>query len=65
VPPQANALLGDSTAENRNASAKRERIFGGYGASRTRTGDLLGAIQALFQLSYSPATPSVARRPPE
>ena len=24
------------------------------GASRTRTGDLLGAIQALFQLSYSP-----------
>lgn len=25
-----------------------------YGASRTRTGDLLGAIQALFQLSYSP-----------
>jgi hypothetical protein len=31
-------------AENRDASAKRERIFGGYGASRTRTGDLLGAI---------------------
>ena len=26
------------------------------GASRTRTGDLLGAIQALSQLSYSPAT---------
>src|SRR5262245_18150027 len=25
------------------------------GASQTRTGDLLGAIQALFQLSYSPA----------
>jgi hypothetical protein len=25
------------------------------GASRTRTGDLLGAIQALSQLSYSPA----------
>jgi hypothetical protein len=25
-----------------------------HGASRTRTGDLLGAIQALFQLSYSP-----------
>jgi hypothetical protein len=24
------------------------------GASRTRTGDLLGAIQALSQLSYSP-----------
>ena len=27
------------------------------GASRTRTGDLLGAIQALFHLSYSPAAP--------
>ena len=27
------------------------------GASRTRTGDLLGAIQALFQLSYSPEDP--------
>ncbi len=25
-----------------------------YGASRARTGDLLGAIQALSQLSYSP-----------
>ena len=25
-----------------------------YGASRTRTGGLLGAIQALSQLSYSP-----------
>src|SRR6185437_10782906 len=31
-----------------------------YGASRTRTGDLLGAIQALSQLSYSPAPNSVA-----
>ena len=30
------------------------------GASRTRTGDLLGAIQALSQLSYSPARRSVA-----
>lgn len=26
------------------------------GASRSRTGDLLGAIQALCQLSYSPAS---------
>jgi hypothetical protein len=31
-----------------------------HGASRTRTGDLLGAIQALSQLSYSPAAPRVA-----
>jgi hypothetical protein len=30
-----------------------------YGASRTRTGDLLGAIQALSHLSYSPARVSV------
>jgi hypothetical protein len=29
------------------------------GASRTRTGDLLGAIQALSQLSYSPAAAPV------
>jgi hypothetical protein len=33
-----------------------------YGASRTRTGDLLGAIQALSQLSYSPMRPSTAGR---
>jgi hypothetical protein len=32
------------------------------GASRARTGDLLGAIQALSQLSYSPAGGSVAAR---
>ena len=30
-----------------------------HGASRTRTGDLLGAIQALSQLSYSPADAEV------
>ena len=33
------------------------------GASRTRTGDLLGAIQALFQLSYSPACAAGKDRP--
>ena len=31
------------------------------GASRTRTGDLLGAIQALSQLSYSPAEEKCSR----
>ena len=37
--------------------------FRGFdGASRTRTGDLLGAIQALSQLSYSPAPIEVYRR---
>ena len=35
----------------------------GNGASRTRTGDLLGAIQALFQLSYSPACVAGKDRP--
>ena len=30
------------------------RIFIEYGAGRDRTDDLLNAIQALFQLSYSP-----------
>ena len=34
--------------------------FDGSGASRARTGDLLGAIQALSQLSYGPARPIVA-----
>src|SRR4051794_20716581 len=34
------------------------------GASRTRTGDLLGAIQALFQLSYSPAGDDGSPRAP-
>jgi hypothetical protein len=37
-------------------SRRKPPISGGsHGASRTRTGDLLGAIQALSQLSYSPA----------
>jgi hypothetical protein len=31
-----------------------QRSMKNNGASRTRTGDLLGAIQALSQLSYSP-----------
>jgi phage shock protein A len=33
----------------------RAGLVAAYGASRARTGDLLGAIQALSQLSYSPA----------
>jgi hypothetical protein len=32
-----------------------------HGASRTRTGDLLGAIQALSQLSYSPGRRQMPR----
>src|SRR5215208_5644602 len=39
----------------------RSRRSFANGASRARTGDLLGAIQALSQLSYSPARRSVAR----
>ena len=37
------------------AQARHLQGISADGASRTRTGDLLGAIQALFQLSYSPA----------
>jgi hypothetical protein len=37
------------------------RLFSG--ASRARTGDLLGAIQALSQLSYSPERRSIPRGP--
>jgi hypothetical protein len=33
--------------------------YSGYGARGTRTPDLLGAIQALSQLSYSPEEPTV------
>ncbi len=36
------------------SSRRRRRATQGDGASRARTGDLLGAIQALSQLSYSP-----------
>ena len=41
----------------RRSSQQENRRFAAvsHGASRTRTGDLLGAIQALSQLSYSPA----------
>jgi hypothetical protein len=40
----------------RSRPIRKLPICGGFhGASRTRTGDLLGAIQALSQLSYSPA----------
>ena len=45
---------------------KRERPaiagFSADGARGTRTPDLLGAIQALSQLSYSPEEPTVYRR---
>src|SRR5687767_13712492 len=32
-----------------------------HGADRDRTGDLLNAIQALSQLSYSPPTPKLSK----
>src|SRR5579862_5854509 len=54
--------LGGSPADSPARSQLRAQVQGkrrnrrnGNGASRTRTGDLLGAIQALSQLSYSPA----------
>ena len=39
----------------------RHALAGGYGAEGIRTPDLLGAIQALSQLSYSPALSMGAR----
>ena len=39
--------------------APRKRGFLSDGASRARTGDLLDANEALFQLSYSPQEPKV------
>ncbi len=45
-----------TAGHRRHATGRRPRSTGKprNGASRTRTGDLLGAIQALSQLSYSP-----------
>ncbi len=40
------------TYTNDKGLANQPRVFGG--ASRDRTGDLLHAMQALSQLSYSP-----------
>jgi hypothetical protein len=51
------------SAEDEPAEVIMARAAGrtsvGSGASRARTGDLLGAIQALSQLSYSPAVGEV------
>jgi hypothetical protein len=52
----ASAGIGGTKKARRHAAP-----FKG-GASRTRTGDLLGAIQALSQLSYSPEPRLVPRR---
>ena len=41
--------------------ANQPRVFGG--ASRDRTGDLLHAMQALSQLSYSPSRGALLYRP--
>src|SRR5919201_1843882 len=62
----ASAQYGSSSEESLEvvmALRQRSRTSSDDGASRTRTGDLLGAIQALSQLSYSPAVEAVYRRP--
>jgi MoxR-like ATPase len=52
---RVNAGAADSLFHTKSqAKTRLSRAFC-YGASRARTGDLLGAIQALSQLSYSPA----------
>src|SRR5215831_1367036 len=43
----------------RSSEQRRKAPLRSVGASRTRTGDLLGAIQALSQLSYSPGRGTV------
>src|SRR6266542_2403432 len=51
---------GPTTACARARRPRSRKTFGrASGASRTRTGGLLGAIQALSQLSYSPARGTV------
>src|SRR5579884_296804 len=52
----ASYTAGDPAGKQPSARASQRRpSLRDDGASRTRTGDLLGAIQALSQLSYSPA----------
>jgi hypothetical protein len=50
--PSASKTVAAPAGERRQRPLDRRP--GRHGASRTRTGDLLGAIQALSQLSYSP-----------
>jgi hypothetical protein len=54
VPEKLVSIVGDIRRCPRHEVANVQRLFED-GASRTRTDDLLGAIQALSQLSYSPA----------
>src|ERR671917_423637 len=62
--PRVQALMPE--LERDSGDARRFAVTGSQrragtssdGASRTRTGDLLGAIQALSQLSYSPVRAS-------
>ena len=50
-----------SLSEATTGEAAKNSILAGksYGARRIRTADLLGAIQALCQLSYSPEIPDL------
>jgi hypothetical protein len=60
--PNSDAQF-DTTAKLDAVGNKKPSDLEGFldGASRTRTGDLLGAIQALSQLSYSPGRRHVPR----
>src|SRR5919204_6985394 len=60
----ASAQYGSSSEESLEvviAPRQPSRTSSDDGASRTRTGDLLGAIQALSQLSYSPGPAQCSR----
>jgi hypothetical protein len=60
VCPKSPPINGDS---RQSYAAKTGRLAGIFrnGARGTRTPDLLGAIQALSQLSYSPEPPATGR----
>ena len=54
----------DEALPTEKAKDPQPRAFCGDGARRTRTADLLGAIQALSQLSYSPGRAPLYRHVP-
>ena len=55
----------DQTASTKEAARDEMAALLCDGARRARTADLLGAIQALSQLSYSPAALRLAKPGPE
>ena len=59
-----NLMRRPMTARRSSAEYRRRREDGVGGAKRNRTADLLHAMQALYQLSYSPFNRRAAYTPP-